>query len=68
MCLKLISFDNQYRIRPPEAEGVAQHGVDFRLYCMGSDIELLRMFIGFLEIDVGCYEVVLHHQRAVHNL
>ena len=66
--LIFYSSNNQRTIRTAKAKRVAENNIDLSLYRLGGYIQLLRVFIRILEIDIRGNKVVLHHQHRIDNL
>src|SRR5688572_2599075 len=64
----IVSFDDQCRIGAPEAEGIGQQDTDLPSHWCHHDVQTLREFVRFLEIQVGSQEAAMHHQHGVDHL
>ena len=60
--------NHQRTIGAAESERIAEHRVDLSINGLGGKVQLLRVFVRILEINVRSDEVILHHDNAIDNL
>ena len=62
---KLEVSDYERGVGATESERVGEEGVEVVGDSLARDVEFGGIFVGVLEVEVGGYEIVLHHEYGV---